>query len=54
MLRELPSRLAQKEITAARSVSVNTVKTHIRAIYRELDVESRREAVEVARRRGLI
>jgi len=54
VLRELPSRLAQKEITAARSVSVNTVKTHIRAIYRELDVESRREAVEVARRRGLI
>ena len=54
VLRELPSRLTQKEIAAARSVSVNTVKTHIRAIYRKLDVESRREAVEIARRRGLI
>lgn len=54
VLRELPSRLTQKEIAAARSVSVNTVKTHIRAIYRKLDVDSRRQAVEVARRRGLI
>jgi LuxR family transcriptional regulator, maltose regulon positive regulatory protein len=54
VLRELPSRLTQKEIAAARSVSVNTVKTHIRAIYRKLDVESRREAVEIARRRGLL
>ncbi len=54
VLRDLPSRLTQKEIAAARSLSVNTVKTHIRAIYRKLDVESRREAVEVARRLGLV
>jgi LuxR family transcriptional regulator, maltose regulon positive regulatory protein len=54
VLRELPSRLTQQEIAAARSVSVNTVKTHLRAIYRKLDVEGRREAVEAARRRGLI
>jgi LuxR family transcriptional regulator, maltose regulon positive regulatory protein len=54
VLRELPSRLTQREIAAARSVSVNTVKTHVRAIYRKLDVEGRREAVEAAHRRGLI
>jgi LuxR family transcriptional regulator, maltose regulon positive regulatory protein len=54
VLRELPSRLTQKEIAAALSVSVNTVKTHIGAIYRKLDVERRRDAVEVARRQGLL
>ena len=31
-------------------VSVNTVKTHLKAIYRKLDVADRREAVRRARR----
>jgi LuxR family transcriptional regulator, maltose regulon positive regulatory protein len=30
-------------------VSVNTVKTHLKAIYRKLDVADRREAVTRAR-----
>jgi LuxR family maltose regulon positive regulatory protein len=30
-------------------VTTNTVKTHLRAIYRKLDVARRREAVERAR-----
>jgi LuxR family transcriptional regulator, maltose regulon positive regulatory protein len=54
VLRELPSLLSLREIAEARAVSVNTVKTHLRSIYRKLDVEGRREAVEAARRRGLL
>jgi LuxR family transcriptional regulator, maltose regulon positive regulatory protein len=54
VLRELPSLLSLREIADARAVSVNTVKTHLRSIYRKLGVEGRREAVEVGRRRGLL
>jgi LuxR family transcriptional regulator, maltose regulon positive regulatory protein len=54
VLRELPSLLSLREIAEARAVSVNTVKTHLRSIYRKLDVEGRREAVETGRRRGLL
>ena len=54
VLRELPSLLSLREIGEARSVSVNTVKTHLRSIYRKLGVEGRREAVEAGRRRGLL
>ncbi|KAA9163687.1 helix-turn-helix transcriptional regulator [Amycolatopsis acidicola] len=42
-----------EEIAAQLSVSVNTVKTHVRAIYAKLGVTNRREAVVVARERGL-
>ena len=54
VLRELPSLLSLREIAAARSVSVNTVKTHLRSIYRKLEVEGRREAVDIGRLRGLL
>jgi LuxR family transcriptional regulator, maltose regulon positive regulatory protein len=54
VLRELPSLLSLGEIAEARAVSVNTVKTHLRSIYRKLGVEGRRGAVEVGRRRGLL
>lgn len=54
VLRELPSLLSLREIADARSVSVNTVKTHLRAIYRKLGVNGRREAVDTARRHGLL
>jgi LuxR family transcriptional regulator, maltose regulon positive regulatory protein len=54
VLRELPSLLSLREIAAARAVSVNTIKTHLRSIYRKLGVEGRRDAVEVGRRRGLL
>ena len=54
VLRELPSLLSLQEIAAARMVSVNTVKTHLRAIYRKLDVQGRRGAVEVGRQQGLL
>jgi len=35
-------------------VSENTVKTHLAAVYRKLRVTSRRDALEVARREGLL
>jgi LuxR family transcriptional regulator, maltose regulon positive regulatory protein len=54
VLRELPSLLSLPEIAEVRCVSVNTLKTHLRAVYRKLGATGRREAVEVARRRGLL
>ena len=54
MLRELPSLRTVAEIAAARHLSANTVKSHLRAIYRKLEVNGRRQAVEVARRDGLL
>ncbi len=54
VLRELPSRLTVLDIATLQGVSDNTVKTHLRALYRKLGVSGRREAVEVARRHGLL
>jgi len=36
------------------SVSVNTIKAHLRSMYRKLNVNNRREAVERARKLGLL
>jgi LuxR family transcriptional regulator, maltose regulon positive regulatory protein len=46
--------MPNREIAAELSVSVNTVKTHLKAIYRKLDVAHRREAVVRARELGLM
>jgi LuxR family transcriptional regulator, maltose regulon positive regulatory protein len=54
LLVELPSLQTADEIAASMFVSVNTVKTHLRGIYRKLGVNSRREAIVLARRRGLL
>ncbi|TSD99409.1 hypothetical protein FOS14_11480 [Skermania sp. ID1734] len=54
LLRELPSWRTTEQIAADMFVSVNTVKTHLRGIYRKLNVRSRREAVSVALERGLL
>ncbi len=48
MLRYLPSRLNNAEIAGELRVSVNTLKTHLKHIYRKLDVERRRDAILVA------
>jgi LuxR family maltose regulon positive regulatory protein len=50
----LPSLLSAREIAAEFTVSVNTVKSHIRSIYTKLGVSSRREAVVHAQQRGLL
>ena len=49
VLRLLPSRLTLREIAGELFVSPNTLKFHLRVIYRKLGVNSRAEAVESAR-----
>jgi LuxR family maltose regulon positive regulatory protein len=54
ILRLLPGSLSQRELADSLFVTPNTLKTHLRAIYRKLGVQSRSEAVLHARRVGLI
>ncbi len=54
VLRYLPSRLTAQEIAAQLFVSMNTLKTHQKRIYRKLGATSRRHAVEIARASKLI
>ena len=49
VLRFLPSRLTLREIAGELFVSVNTLKFHLRVIYRKLGVNSREEAAALAR-----
>jgi LuxR family maltose regulon positive regulatory protein len=49
VLRFLPTMMSNGEIAAELFVSVNTVKTHLKSIYRKLDVADRRAAVRRAR-----
>lgn len=49
VLRFLPTMMSNGEIAAELFVSVNTVKTHLKSIYRKLDVPDRRGAVRRAR-----
>jgi LuxR family maltose regulon positive regulatory protein len=54
VLRLLPSRLTVREIAAELYVSPNTLKFHLRAIYRKLGVASRTDAVDAARQMRLL
>lgn len=54
VLRLLSEMLSTAEIAAEMYISVNTVKTHLRSIYRKLSAAHRGEAVRRARRLGLI
>jgi LuxR family maltose regulon positive regulatory protein len=54
ILSYLPTMLSNAEIGAETFVSLNTVKTHLRSIYRKLDVSGRAEAVEKGRLLGLL
>ncbi|MFB6521200.1 LuxR C-terminal-related transcriptional regulator [Streptomyces sp. NPDC056401] len=54
VLRLLPTQQTLEEIAAARCVSVNTVKSQVRVIYRKFGVAKRREAVALAQRIGLL
>jgi len=54
VLRHLPSRLSIQEIAQELHVSVNTVKSQVRSIYRKLGASGRRDAVVRAKRLGLL
>lgn len=54
VLRLLATRLSRREIGARLYVSLNTVKSHQRAVYRKLGVEHRSAAVSRARELGLL
>lgn len=54
VLHYLPTNLSMAEIGERLFVSRNTAKTHASAIYLKLEAASRREAVEAARRAGLL
>jgi LuxR family maltose regulon positive regulatory protein len=54
VLELLPTQLSGDEIAARLFVSANTVKTHMRTIYRKLGAASRTQAVERAREVGLL
>ncbi len=50
----LPSHLSFPQVAQAVHLSPNTVKTHVRSIYRKLGASSRQEAVERAREAALL
>ncbi|CAN5488921.1 LuxR C-terminal-related transcriptional regulator [soil metagenome] len=54
VLGHLPSGRSQREIADELYVSLNTVKTHCRAIYRKVGATDRRGAVQAARDHGLL
>jgi LuxR family maltose regulon positive regulatory protein len=54
VLRLLPTLRSFDEIAEDLTISANTVKTHVRAIYTKLGVTRRRDAVAVALERGLL
>jgi ATP/maltotriose-dependent transcriptional regulator MalT len=54
VLRLLPTRLSNREIGRELYVSVNTVRSHVHAIYRKLGVATRAKAVTHARELGLL
>jgi LuxR family maltose regulon positive regulatory protein len=54
VLRLLPSPLTPREIAQELYLSLNTIKTHTRSLYRKLGVNTRHEAIEAARRMNLL
>jgi len=54
ILRYLPTRLTNMEIAGERCLSVNTVKTHLKHIYRKLGTGDRATAVARAQQLGLV
>jgi LuxR family maltose regulon positive regulatory protein len=54
VLRFLPTSMSNREIAGELSVSVNTVKTHLKSVYAKLGARDRRDAVIRARHAGLL
>ena len=54
ILRYLPTVMSNREIARQLYVSVNTIKTHLKQVYRKLGVASRRDAIDRARELHLL
>jgi LuxR family maltose regulon positive regulatory protein len=54
ILQLLPGPLSQRELAQSLFVTPNTLKTHLRAIYRKLDADNRAQAVLRAHDLGLL
>ena len=54
VLRYLQGDLSNEEIASVLYISVNTIKTHVKNIYRKLNAMRRREAVQRARELRLL
>ena len=54
VVRFLPSHMTNQEIAEALFLSINTIKTHLRSVYRKLSVTTRRQAIARANRLGLL
>jgi len=54
VLRQVSLGYSSREIAGKLSMSVQTVNTHVRNIYRKLDVKSRAQAVSLAAQHRLI
>ena len=54
VLQYLPTLMSNAEIAAGLHLSINTVKSHLKAVYRKLGVEGRRDAVLRGRELELI
>ena len=54
VLRYLQTRLSTREIAGELFISMNTLKSHLKSVYRKLDASSRSDAVARARAAGLL
>ena len=54
VLQRLPTLQSLEEIASDLTLSLNTIKTHVRSIYAKLGVRSRRDAVNTAHAQGLV
>jgi LuxR family maltose regulon positive regulatory protein len=54
VLTYLPTRQSNAEIAERLGVSLNTVKTHLKHVYRKLDVVGRSDAVDAAEHMHLL
>ena len=54
VLRHVSDMLNTAEVASEMYISINTVKTHLKSIYRKLAASHRREAVRRAQQLGLI